>query len=720
MAVTAAMGVAYADYTPLNTPQEGNTNYTWTWEGGKWTKDDGTESDPAGEWIDSTYHGHYMIFKENKSGGTDDFPDCSDGGGMKVVSGVQVDNVSMGNYGGSIYVEENASLDAWVGSIKSAETSGKANVWVDGALNLRGYNALNWDGGDQYWHIGKDGVVTLQNASSITTNGKNWHIELVLEKVGEAEIPEITNRSLGTKTIIRKFVEAQGNISSAVTSLTVMDTDNNVLNQGTDYRYTTGTDGLAVEYDITGYNAMNLTWTGNTGSDWNHLGSNWADSNGVTTSFLNGDSVTFGTNATSKMVNIVEDITTGTISINDNYTFKVSVDSELTTNNLTIASEKTLTINGDATLTINGGISGNVTVDGGELSVSGAGAIANGTLTIKNGTVTAEHDGSENSVIAANTTIKVGTGGSLVLKGHDMLRWGNSSPAQILLESSNAAQVAKLDIQDENEGKTGMTGTTSYVMKGNAEITGTRLNSYDMSITATGTNNKLTLSEMHVRHALSIDVTNAGDELTIESKLVNTTANDDAKDITKTGAGTLVIDNNSNTWDKTLNVNAGILKMNEDANLAGTVKMATGTTLETGTGTIANLTMATGTTLDADTAITLGGVLELTSGITLDGGLYTTMMALEEGGSLTLFTGITTLKIDDVSYESAAREVFTPIDAASIFTNITTSGAYELAFANGSLTATMVIPSTPGVPEPATATLSLLALAGLAARRRRK
>ena len=40
----------------------------------------------------------------------------------------------------------------------------------------------------------------------------------------------------------------------------------------------------------------------------------------------------------------------------------------------------------------------------------------------------------------------------------------------------------------------------------------------------------------------------------------------------------------------------------------------------------------------------------------------------------------------------------------------------------GSLTYDVAVnvPATPGVPEPATATLSLLALAGLAARRRRK
>ena len=53
------------------------------------------------------------------------------------------------------------------------------------------------------------------------------------------------------------------------------------------------------------------------------------------------------------------------------------------------------------------------------------------------------------------------------------------------------------------------------------------------------------------------------------------------------------------------------------------------------------------------------------------------------------------------------------VDASTVFTGMT-AGTYNLVFANGNVSI-----ASAAIPEPTTATLSLLALAGLCARRRR-
>ena len=94
------------------------------------------------------------------------------------------------------------------------------------------------------------------------------------------------------------------------------------------------------------------------------------------------------------------------------------------------------------------------------------------------------------------------------------------------------------------------------------------------------------------------------------------------------------------------------------------------------------------------------------------------------GGSLTLNGATIT-----ISYDAAVKATeisLTRANGNSTITNILTINNYEakatdIAFQtmSGSVVSFSSTP-TPAVPEPATATLSLLALAGLAARRRRK
>lgn len=135
----------------------------------------------------------------------------------------------------------------------------------------------------------------------------------------------------------------------------------------------------------------------------------------------------------------------------------------------------------------------------------------------------------------------------------------------------------------------------------------------------------------------------------------------------------------------------------------GTLTAGTGATLN------ANLKFSADSTLNLAGSLAMGSSVELASGMTL--GLSPEMLEkLYSGVSLELFTGVDSLKLDGEAITAG-----TTLPADDIFSGLSTDYTYEMGFNGGvvSLSATMV-------PEPTTATLSLLALAALAARRRRR
>ena len=136
----------------------------------------------------------------------------------------------------------------------------------------------------------------------------------------------------------------------------------------------------------------------------------------------------------------------------------------------------------------------------------------------------------------------------------------------------------------------------------------------------------------------------------------------------------------------------------------------------------ANLTMATGSTLKvADKGLELGCTLTLNEGINLGDEQLET---LHTTGALTLFTGVDAITLASVGIDNGIDAITLEqgIDAG-LFFNLPTAASvtaptpsYVIVYSgasNGGVVSLTV------VPEPATATLSLLALAALAARRRR-
>ena len=141
----------------------------------------------------------------------------------------------------------------------------------------------------------------------------------------------------------------------------------------------------------------------------------------------------------------------------------------------------------------------------------------------------------------------------------------------------------------------------------------------------------------------------------------------------------------------------------------------------------AQLTVGTGAKLNADLslsnailtfngdALTLGSSLTLQSGNELQGSLYSNW---DGSGTLDLFTGVDSLTLGSGDTAITA-EVGKTYDASSVFANEGMDN-YKLQIVGSTKNYTVQMVKNAPTPEPTTATLSLLALMGLAARRRRK
>ena len=155
----------------------------------------------------------------------------------------------------------------------------------------------------------------------------------------------------------------------------------------------------------------------------------------------------------------------------------------------------------------------------------------------------------------------------------------------------------------------------------------------------------------------------------------------------------------SNTDEKATVCVDSVARLGSGASLDGSLTLADGATLEM-------------SGLDSGEAVVLIGTLTLGRGLSMGEQLLTDLRALNYGESLQLFTGLSDVSLPSEADAASdgkvmASEVFTNVNDAQLYVT------YQVIDNAGSL---LVV----HVPEPTTATLSLLALAALAARRRRK
>ena len=135
----------------------------------------------------------------------------------------------------------------------------------------------------------------------------------------------------------------------------------------------------------------------------------------------------------------------------------------------------------------------------------------------------------------------------------------------------------------------------------------------------------------------------------------------------------------------------------------------------------ASLTIGSGATLNTNLSLWNAkltfqdGALAMGSSLTLfpDGSseLYINIGTMEAGDSLTLFTGVDQFQ--------ASADAATIDEASKVFGNLT-AGDFKLTYSGADHGGIVALVAQRAVPEPTTATLSLLALMGLAARRRRR
>lgn len=133
------------------------------------------------------------------------------------------------------------------------------------------------------------------------------------------------------------------------------------------------------------------------------------------------------------------------------------------------------------------------------------------------------------------------------------------------------------------------------------------------------------------------------------------------------------------------------------------------TTLKAGTGAALNASIAftAGASLILDGALTMGSDVALVSGMSLT--LSESMLAdLYGHKAVTLFTGVDKLTLDNADLADG-----TTLSINGVFSDLDSGADYTLTYIDGMVRLAVI-------PEPATATLNLLALAALATRRRRK
>ena len=735
-----AQGTSQAAMTEPVVP----ANNTWTWNGTEWIDDATGNSGTPGS-------GAHLSF----SSGSYYWDDVPANSGIVVKEAASVYTLNSPECMETIHVENDAVAllpgTQWI----KAPNSGTA-LWIDGNLTMIDFVGFSADGGDQNWHIGANGHIEIGFTSNIATNEKAWNIELVIAPEAEAEIEGVKNRVYAEKATqyTRRFIDGpdDNNFGEAVTSLTVLDEEGNTLTNETDYTISNTIYGLEVTYKIDGYERTTLTWAGDSNAIASTGTDCWVDSEGVQTTLLEDDNIVFDTiqNEVRSTVN-VGSLAAKTIDIKDNYTFTVKEDDQnflmtwLIADEININDGKTMTIlagesffrvdaviNGDVCLTdglvimFESIINGNLTVTGGEMHLSHwatTPVISGDKLDIRNGTVTIENASGcgKGNAISDKTTVSIATGGRLELRQEEEHMDVESAyaPAKIILGSDDEEAPASLYLSlltgtDYEHEKMSTAYAVATEMNGNSDIAGDGCIRMlpAASITVKGTNNSITANSLKIENGTwRIDVAENG-ELYIGAQIQD--GETGSGNITKSGDGTLALGGYESTWQGTLSVEDGTLNLYDAITMnSATISMAGGTILEAVSCTVGSLELQNSSTIDTNSVITVENTLTLGSGIGLSDYTLQSILMLEGNTTVTLFDGVDTLNLSGTSY-TAGETVM--VDFAHHFTGEgLTTGRYYLGFNSaGDVFAGLM------VPESGTATLSLLALAALAARRKRK
>lgn len=288
------------------------------------------------------------------------------------------------------------------------------------------------------------------------------------------------------------------------------------------------------------------------------------------------------------------------------------------------------------------------------------------------------------------TYVEVAQGATLTLSG-----------AGVTISGSDSTTAARITRTSGNSGK--FTTNSNGFTISKAKITVDKTEGKNLSLELEG--------KCSLENAIAETISESNNANTSYSAVEATEGN---IEFLNKGTTDLQIDELTIEEKKSVSVHSG-----SDANSA-LATLTVGTSLTAGNEATlnGNLKLADKTTLNLSSALTMGGTLTLGSEMLLDGALLTSVSGLTAGGKVDLFKNVTGLLLNEATTynTSATADALAEGQVAlnTYFTNVQNADIY-LAY-NG----TNVYAGILSIPEPATATLSLLALAGLAARRRRK
>lgn len=368
-----------------------------------------------------------------------------------------------------------------------------------------------------------------------------------------------------------------------------------------------------------------------------------------------------------------------------------------------------------------------------------------GTITIDTAATTADEN--LQLVRSEDQGVTVDITGNISLKGNTALEVVGSGTLKHKAAFNNATAIRV------QEGATLAVDSTAVAVDSTAALTaGAELNKGGLALDSVTVSGK----DITITDSASIRATGGTSTLAANTVLANAAAisydvaegatlkstgtlgGSGRADIAKTGTGTLHLNNAGNAvgnirvYEGELDMyGAGTYNMNDlmvatSASLSfyagvidnkgavasitvdGTASFTAGSTLN------ANLTLTTGSTLEVSEGyLSMNGSLTLQQGLTLGDATLQRIQELSLGEGVTLFTGVDSLILEATDYSQ-----LTPDDAvlaSDYFSNIT-SNNYVLTYTGANVGTLAIVMN---IPEPTTATLSLLALAGLAARRRR-
>jgi len=517
---------------------------------------------------------------------------------------------------GGTLASNGSSLDVTTNGASAGSLSGSGNGTLDGNLTLTSAadtysGALSGTGGLTV----SGGTETLSGANTYTgptTVASGAGLDLSGSIAGNAS-------NAGT-------LDVTGTVGGTVGNSGTMDVNGGTVGATTNSGTVTAENGTLASLDNTG--SATLTGSTVTGALTNETGATATATGGTIGSVTNDGTLTLGAGNT-----VTGDVTNGTggaLTLDGD-----TIGGTLASN----GSSLDVTANGASAGSLSGG--GNGTLDGNLTLTSAAdtysGALSGaGGLTVSVGTETLSGANTYTgpTTVASGATLQLGAGGaSGSLDGTS----GISDDGTLVLDRSDASTLAAP-----------ISGTGALVQQGSGVTTLTGTNSYSGGTTIAngtlaGTTTSFGTGAITDDAALVIDVAS-----TDTDSLANTVTGSGS--MTKTGNGTLVLDNSADSYGGGTTVSAGTLQVDgNESRISGTTTVASGATLS-GVGTMGgDVVIASGATLspgDGSNSVgtlSIGGNLIENSGAIANfdmgqagtvGGKYNDLVSV--GGNLTI------------------------------------------------------------------------------------